>query len=79
MIARLKAWGAFLAGIAVAFIGLLAGWQTAARERERRQQAEAGREVERRAARAAVEGERRINEARAAPVDTRRRDHFERD
>lgn len=78
-LAKLKAAGTWLLALAVAILAALNYRQKAAREKERRQATEAAREVERKATDAVIDGTKRIEEARHAPIDTRDRSGFERD
>lgn len=77
IVEKLKVYGAaalaFLAAAAAAF----GFYQKSQRDRDERRDIEAARDVERKAADAIVEGEKRINEATNAKIDTTRRDHFE--
>lgn len=79
MIASLKKYAAAALAFAVAILAALNYRQKASREKERRQATEAAREVERKATDAVIDGTKRIEEARHAPIDTRDRSGFERD
>ncbi len=78
-LAKLKAAGAWLLALAVAVLAALNYRQKAKRETERREASEAARQVERKATDAVLEGNRKIEEARHAPIDTRDRSGFDRD
>lgn len=77
LLTKLKAAGTWLLALATAILAALAYREKAKRETERRQASEAARGVERKATDAVIEGGKRENEIRTAPVDTTRRDHFE--
>ena len=76
---NLRKYAAAALALAVAILAALNYRQKAAREKERRQATEAAREVERKATDAVIDGSKRIEEARHAPIDTRDRSGFERD
>lgn len=78
-LAKLKAAGTWLLAFAVAILAALNYRQKAAREKERRQATEAARGVERKATDAVIDGTRKIEEARHAPIDPSDRSGFERD
>lgn len=78
-LASVKKYAAAALAFAVAILTALFYREKAAREKERRQATEAAREVERKATDAVIDGTKRIEEARHAPIDTRDRSGFERD
>lgn len=78
IIDKLKAWLAPALAIAASLFAALAYRQKAKLEQERREAIEGARAVEHKATDAASEGQQRIEEARNVPVDTDRRDQFER-
>ena len=78
-LAKLKAAGTWLLGLAAAVLAAIAYREKAKRETDRRKASEAARAIERKATDAVIEGNRKIEEARHAPIDTRDRSGFERD
>lgn len=79
LLTKLKAAGTWLLALATAILAALAYREKAKRETERRQASEAARGVERKATDAVIDGTRKIEEARHAPIDPSDRSGFERD
>jgi hypothetical protein len=78
LIAGAKKYGLMLLGGIAALFAVLFYRERAGREQDRRELSEGARDVEREATNAVVDGQRREQEIRNAPIDTRARDRFER-
>ena len=79
VITHIKSWAVSALAILSAILAALFYREKAAREKQRREATDAARDVERKATDAVIDGTKRIEEARHAPIDTRDRSGFERD
>lgn len=78
-LANLRKHATVALAFAAAVLAALFYREKAAREKDRRQSTDAARDVERRATDAVIDGTKRIEEARNAPIDPSDRSGFERD